>query len=125
MDFSWANKIPGPFFPVCQINKEHYLKSLQNKNIGTGINLSLYNFSYDLSILHLRNRSILLNPPANHYPLDGVYILPVHLRYKKLEHDSPVRYYSANFKLKDGEIIKSYASSSMTLDTIVFLPYAP
>lgn len=114
------------FVPACQINQQHYLTSLRADNLGDGITVPIYNFGYKLMIANPRQRFKLLNPPDTlGYPYDGVYILPVRLRYKDFQHDSPVVRYSMNFKLKECEIVKPYIRASQQIDTIEFLPYTP
>ena len=114
------------FVPACQINKQHYLQSLQKENLGNGITVPLYNFAYTLALMNPKKRFVLLNPADTlGYPLDGVFISPVRLHYKNLHHDSSVHNYPINFRLKEGEIIKTYIAASQEIDTLEFLPYAP
>lgn len=113
------------FVPACNIDKKHYMASLRKNNLGKGITLSLYNFSYRLSSADSSKRFKLLNPKAEHYPHDGVYILPVRLRYKNLQFDSPKVEYLMDYRIKGKTIHNQYTRASVELDTVVFLPYAP
>ena len=113
------------FVPACNIDKKHYLNSIRGDNLGKGITISLYNFSYKLSSADPAKRFQLLNPKAKHYPHDGVYILPVRLRYKNLHLDSPEVEYLMDYRIKGRTIASQYTRASVELDTVIFLPYTP
>jgi len=73
-----------------------------------------------------KNRFALLNTVDTlSYPYNGVFISPVRLHYKNLQHDSPVVGYTLDYKLKGARITKPYIRASQEIVSLEFLPYTP
>lgn len=113
------------FYPACEINKDHYLTSINDKNLGKGITVTLTNLAYVSSMYEANGRFKLSKYSEDKYSYQGVYILPARIKYKDLQQDNPVINYSADYKTDVCTITTPYSRSSIKMDTLIFLPYSP
>ena len=113
------------FYPACEINKEHYLTSINEQNLGKGITVTLYNLEYVGSIINSDRRFKLSKYRVDEYPYQGVYILPARIKYRDLQKDNPVINYAVDYKTDVCTINTPYSRASVELDTLIFLPYSP
>ena len=119
------SKFPTIFFPACDINKNSFLSSLHNKNLGDGLLIET-TFAHRVMIRQDSNRFALLNHAgALGTYLDGVYILPIHMRYTGKKPITSCKDCSVDFELKDSEIKKTYSFAAIKIDTMIVLSCKP
>jgi hypothetical protein len=113
------------FYPACQIDQQHYWSSITTQNLGKGITVALHNLDYAAAIINSGRRFKLSKYRQDRFPYQGVYVLPVHIKYKDLHKDNPEVTFPSHCKTDWGTIITPYSRASMELDTLIFLPYTP
>ncbi|GGG61521.1 hypothetical protein GCM10011378_41930 [Hymenobacter glacieicola] len=113
------------FYPACAINSQHYLTSLTAHNLGQGVNLPLYDLRYASAILKTAARLKLTEYSTDQYAYQGIYIVPVRIKFRNLAYGSPLVTYPVHYVTDKVSITTPYARAYLKLDTLVMLPYAP